>query len=61
MFYNMGQGVAAGPTQGFGAAFGKSIKGRRGRTEVTPSFSSFSAPSKSAIYRQKGHTAPSLS
>ncbi|HEV2201114.1 MAG TPA: RHS repeat-associated core domain-containing protein, partial [Bryobacteraceae bacterium] len=27
VFYNMGQGVAAGPTQGFGAAFGKSIKG----------------------------------
>jgi len=27
VFYNMGQGVAAGPTQGFGAAFGKSIEG----------------------------------
>jgi len=27
VFYNMGQGVAAGPTQGFGAAFGSSIEG----------------------------------
>jgi RHS repeat-associated protein len=27
VFYNMAQGVAAGPTQGFGAAFGKSIEG----------------------------------
>ncbi len=27
VFYNMGQGLAAGPTQGFGAAFGKSIEG----------------------------------
>jgi hypothetical protein len=27
VFYNMDQGVAAGPTQGFGAAFGKSIEG----------------------------------
>ena len=25
--YNMGQGLVAGPTQGFGAAFGKSIEG----------------------------------
>jgi hypothetical protein len=25
--YNMGQGLAAGPTQGFGAAFGRSIEG----------------------------------
>lgn len=25
--YNIGQGLATGPTQGFGAAFGKSIKG----------------------------------
>ena len=27
VFYNMGQGVAAGPTLGFGAAFGKAIEG----------------------------------
>lgn len=27
VFYNMGLGVAAGPTQGFGAAFGGSIEG----------------------------------
>ena len=27
VFYNMGQGVVAGPTQGFGAAFGKAIEG----------------------------------
>ncbi len=27
VFYNMGQGVVAGPTLGFGAAFGKSIEG----------------------------------
>ena len=27
VFYNMGQGLAAGPTQGFGAAFGERIKG----------------------------------
>jgi RHS repeat-associated protein len=27
VFYNMGQGLAAGPTQGFGAVFGKGIKG----------------------------------
>jgi hypothetical protein len=27
VFYNMGQGVVAGPTQGFGAAFGGSIEG----------------------------------
>ena len=27
VFYNMGQGVAAGPTQGFGAALGKLIEG----------------------------------
>jgi RHS repeat-associated protein len=27
VFYNMAQGVAAGPTQGFGAVFGKSIAG----------------------------------
>jgi hypothetical protein len=27
VFYNMGQGVAAGPAQGFGAAFGKGIEG----------------------------------
>jgi hypothetical protein len=27
VFYNMGQGVVAGPTQGFGAAFGSSIEG----------------------------------
>ena len=27
LFYNMGQGLAAGPTQGFGAAFGRSIEG----------------------------------
>ncbi len=27
VFYNMGQGIVAGPTQGFGAAFGNSIKG----------------------------------
>jgi hypothetical protein len=27
VFYNMAQGVATGPTQGFGAAFGKSIEG----------------------------------
>ena len=27
VFYNMAQGVAARPTQGFGAAFGKSIEG----------------------------------
>ncbi len=27
VFYNMGQGVAAGPTQGFGAALGGSIEG----------------------------------
>jgi hypothetical protein len=27
VFYNMGQGVVAGPTQGFGAAFGGAIEG----------------------------------
>jgi hypothetical protein len=27
VFYNMGQGVVAGPTQGFGAAFGSAIEG----------------------------------
>jgi len=27
VFYNMGQGLAAGPTQGFGPVFGKSIEG----------------------------------
>ena len=27
IFYNMGQGLMAGPTQGFGAAFGKAIEG----------------------------------
>jgi hypothetical protein len=27
VFYNMGQGVIAGPTQGFGAAFGSAIEG----------------------------------
>jgi hypothetical protein len=27
VFYNMAQGVIAGPTQGFGAAFGKAIDG----------------------------------
>lgn len=27
VFYNMGQGIVAGPTQGFGAAFGGSIEG----------------------------------
>ena len=27
VFYNMAQGVAAGPTQGFGSAFGNSIEG----------------------------------
>jgi hypothetical protein len=27
VFYNMGEGLAAGPTQGLGAAFGKSIQG----------------------------------
>jgi RHS repeat-associated protein len=27
VFYNMGQGVVAGPTQGFGALFGKAVSG----------------------------------
>lgn len=27
VFYNMGQGVIAGPTQGFGSAFGSAIEG----------------------------------
>jgi hypothetical protein len=38
VFYNMGQGVVAGPTQGFGAAFGGSIEGTpwaSGASDVT--------------------------
>jgi hypothetical protein len=38
VFYNMGQGVVAGPTQGFGAAFGKSVEGTpwaSGASDVT--------------------------
>ena len=38
VFYNMGQGVVAGPTQRFGAAFGSSIEGTpwaSGASDVT--------------------------